>query len=878
MILPSIDLRGGNAVQLVGGKELALDAGDPFAVAERFAVAGELSIVDLDAALGTGDNAPIIRELCRRYACRVGGGIRDVDAALRWLDDGARQIVLGTAARPDVLRRLPAERVIAALDAVDGEVVVDGWRTRTGRGIADAMAEIRPYVLGFLVTFVEREGRLGGTALDRVAPLVSAAAGAKLTIAGGVTTPDEVAALDRLGVDAQVGMALYTGRMSLAEALWAPLRTDRADGLVATVIVDERGTALGLAWSSAESFARAVASRRGVYWSRSRAALWEKGSSSGASQELLRVAADCDRDALRFVVRQASPGFCHEGTRSCWGGDGGLGRLDRTLAARREAAPAGSYARRLFDDPALLASKLREEAEELIAAREPADVTHEAADLIFFALTRARAAGVDLSAIERELDARALRVQRRGGEAKDSVGWSEAQAGGPLEPASPPDGASLDGGPFGAAALGAAGALLRSLDAADVPALVRAPVDAATLGAAGALLEEVRVGGEGAVRALAERFGDLQPGEPLVIRRPALRAALDALPGAERAVLERTATRIRAFAAQRRADCRDTDLAVQGGRAGVRLAPVARAGCYAPGGRYPLPSSVLMTAITAREAGVAEVWVASPRPALATLAAAALAGADAVLAVGGVQAIGALAFGAGEIPRCDAIVGPGNRWVTAAKQLVAGRVAIDMLAGPSELLVIADGQADPGIVAADLLAQAEHDPDAVPMLCATSEPLVAAVDAALRVRLATLPTADIAARALRNGFAVVAVDLAEAVAVANRLAPEHLALHVADPEALRSVLTSFGALFLGEGSAEVLGDYGAGPNHVLPTGGAARAFGALDVSTFLRAQGWLVMDGSEAARAVARDAAALARIEGLEAHARAAEGRATGGS
>ncbi len=225
MILPSIDLRGGNAVQLIGGKELALDAGDPFAVAERFAVAGELSLVDLDAALGTGDNAAVIRALCRAYRCRVGGGIRSLDAALRWLDDGAQQIVLGTAARPDLLRHLPADRVIAALDAVDGEVVVDGWRTRTGRGIADAMAELRPYVSGFLVTFVEREGRLGGTALDRVGPLVEAAAGARLTIAGGVTTADEVAALDRLGVDAQVGMALYTGRLSLADALWAPVRS-----------------------------------------------------------------------------------------------------------------------------------------------------------------------------------------------------------------------------------------------------------------------------------------------------------------------------------------------------------------------------------------------------------------------------------------------------------------------------------------------------------------------------------------------------------------------------------------------------------------------------------------------------------------------------
>jgi histidinol dehydrogenase/phosphoribosyl-ATP pyrophosphohydrolase len=878
MILPSIDLRGGNAVQLIGGKELALDAGDPFAVAERFAVAGELSLVDLDAALGTGDNAAVIRALCRAYRCRVGGGIRSLDAALRWLDDGAQQIVLGTAARPDLLRHLPADRVIAALDAVDGEVVVDGWRTRTGRGIADAMAELRPYVSGFLVTFVEREGRLGGTALDRVGPLVEAAAGARLTIAGGVTTADEVAALDRLGVDAQVGMALYTGRLSLADALWAPVRSDRPDGLVPTVIVDERGVALGLAWSSRESFTRAVETGRGVYWSRSRGALWEKGATSGASQALLAVGLDCDRDALRFVVRQAEPGFCHLDTRTCWGQDGGLGRLDRTLQARQGDAPADSYTRRLFDDPALLAAKIREEADELIAAAAPADVAHEAADLIYFTLARARAAGVGLDAVEAELDRRALRVRRRGGDAKGAAATVAGREPGAIDAGAPgaePAGGdrARSGAGVGVSAAPPPSTALRVLPPDALPSLARAPVDGETLGATAALLDEVRDGGEGAVRALAERFGDLAPGDPLVIRRPALDAALAALPAEERAVLERTAARIRAFAEARRRDTGDTDVAVEGGRAGVRLAPVARAGCYAPGGRYPLPSSVLMTAITARAAGVAEVWVASPRPAPATLAAAALAGADAVLAVGGAQAIGALAFGAGEVPRCDAIVGPGNRWVTAAKQLVAGTVRIDMLAGPSELLVIADAGAAAATVAADLLAQAEHDPDAVPMLVALDAGVVDAVNAALAAQLATLPTADVAVRALGNGFAVVAADPAEAAAVANRLAPEHLALHVADPEAWASKLTNFGALFLGEGSAEVLGDYGAGPNHVLPTGGAARAFGALDVTTFLRPQGWLAMDGDAAARAVARDAAALARIEGLEAHARAAEGR-----
>ncbi|HOI12058.1 MAG TPA: HisA/HisF-related TIM barrel protein, partial [Myxococcota bacterium] len=253
MIIPSIDLAGGNAVQLVGGREMALDAGDPRPIARRFALAGEVAVIDLDAALGRGSNGHVIRELLRIAPCRVGGGIRDAQAARDWLDAGAAKVILGTAATPDVLSQLPRERVIAALDAVDGEVVVEGWRTRTGRSIVDRMVELRDWVGGFLVTFVEREGRLGGTAMERVAPLVEAAGDARVTIAGGVTTARDVADLDRLGADAQVGMALYTGRLDLADAIAAPLTSDRPDGLWPTVVTDERGVALGLAWSDLDS-------------------------------------------------------------------------------------------------------------------------------------------------------------------------------------------------------------------------------------------------------------------------------------------------------------------------------------------------------------------------------------------------------------------------------------------------------------------------------------------------------------------------------------------------------------------------------------------------------------------------------------------------
>ncbi|MCP4593727.1 MAG: phosphoribosyl-ATP diphosphatase, partial [bacterium] len=326
MIIPSIDLMDGQAVQLVGGREKVLEAGDPRPIAERFALAGEIAVVDLDAALGRGSNAPLIRELLRIAPCRVGGGIRDVESALGWLDAGATKVVLGTAAAPEVVRELPRERVIAALDAVDGEVVVEGWRKRTGCDIVSRMRALAGLVGGYLVTFVEREGRLQGCDFERARQLSEVAGDAQLTLAGGVTTTDEIASLDALGADAQVGMALYRNRIDLADAIAAPLKSDRPDGLWPTVVVDERGVALGLAWSDGASLREAVTTHSGVYHSRSRG-LWRKGESSGATQKLVRVDLDCDRDALRFTVQQNAPGFCHRGTRTCWGDERGWGTL-----------------------------------------------------------------------------------------------------------------------------------------------------------------------------------------------------------------------------------------------------------------------------------------------------------------------------------------------------------------------------------------------------------------------------------------------------------------------------------------------------------------------------------------------------------------------
>jgi histidinol dehydrogenase len=404
-------------------------------------------------------------------------------------------------------------------------------------------------------------------------------------------------------------------------------------------------------------------------------------------------------------------------------------------------------------------------------------------------------------------------------------------------------------------------------------AVSRSAVDEATVVAARAIVDDVAHGGDAALRRHAERHDGLAPGAALSWGRDDLERALAAVDADTRALLERTAARIRRFAEAQRGALDDVEVAVPGGWAGHRVLPLARAGCYAPGGRHPLPSSVLMTAVTARVAGVGSVWVASPRPAPITLAAAAVAGADGLHPIGGAHAIAAMAYGTETVAAVDVVVGPGSKWVTAAKQLVAHRVAIDMLAGPSELVVLADDLAPPDLVAADLLAQAEHADDALPVLVTTSAALAAAVDVALAHQLETLATADTARVALAGGFAVVCRDLDEAAAVCERIAPEHLEICVRDPGPLAARLRRYGAMFVGAAAAEVLGDYGAGPNHVLPTGGTARFSGGLSVTTFLRLRTWLRIDDPAQSADLCRDAAALADLEGLPAHAAAARRR-----
>lgn len=415
--------------------------------------------------------------------------------------------------------------------------------------------------------------------------------------------------------------------------------------------------------------------------------------------------------------------------------------------------------------------------------------------------------------------------------------------------------------------------LLERIEPGDLPRRGRSALDSQTITEAARIVGEVRERGEPALREYAIRLDGLAPDEPLVLNRQALEAARSAIADDTRELLERTADRIRRFAEAQRACLQDLSLEIPGGAAGHTILPVESAGCYVPAGRYPLVSSMLMTVVTARAAGVSRVGAASPRPTQVMLAAAAIAGADWLLAAGGAHAIAALAYGVRPAPRCDVIAGPGNRWVTAAKHVVSRDVRIDMLAGPSELLILADDSADPRWIAADLLAQAEHDTHAVPMLISASAHLIAEVERELSTQLPSLATAHLARTALQNGFATCVKEMDTAIDLCNGIAPEHVELHVRDAERVAFRIRNCGCVFIGHATAEAFGDYGAGPNHTLPTGGAARSASGLSVLSFLRQQTWIRYEPVRPVAPPLRDVISLARLEGLEAHARSAEMR-----
>ena len=391
------------------------------------------------------------------------------------------------------------------------------------------------------------------------------------------------------------------------------------------------------------------------------------------------------------------------------------------------------------------------------------------------------------------------------------------------------------------------------------------------------ILDAVRREGDAALVRYTNRFDRRAVGAAAALEVADPAASLDAVPEAVRAALEQAAARIRSYHEKHKAaswNYREAD----GTMLGQLVTPLDRVGIYVPGGKAAYPSSVLMNAIPAKVAGVGEIVMVVPAPdehvEPVVLAAAAIAGVDRVFTIGGAQAIGALAYGTDTVPAVDKIVGPGNIYVATAKSMVFGRVGIDMIAGPSEILVVCDGGTDPDWIAMDLFSQAEHDEQAQSILVSPDGAFLDAVEASIARLLPTLPRADIVRTALAARGALVQVsDLDAAVALANRIAPEHLELSVADPQRWLAHIRHAGAIFLGRHTPEAIGDYCAGPNHVLPTAGTARFSSPLGVYDFQKRSS--VIDCSpEGAAHLGRIAAVLATAEGLDAHARSAAYRA----
>lgn len=401
--------------------------------------------------------------------------------------------------------------------------------------------------------------------------------------------------------------------------------------------------------------------------------------------------------------------------------------------------------------------------------------------------------------------------------------------------------------------------------------LRRAPVpDASVLAAAAEIVTSVRTGGDAALAVANNRFGGGAADGRVRYNRDELQQFAAVLSGSTREALETAAANITAVH-RRQLPADDVATPQPGVEVVRRWSPHQRVGAYVPGGLAPYPSSVLMTVIPARIAGVDEVVVASPAGPEGTsnpvlLGAAGLAGVDELLVTGGAQAIGALAYGTETIRPVDMIVGPGNAWVTAAKLSVFGVCGIDLPAGPSESLELVDSDADPTIVAADLICQAEHGPDSQAVLVSTSSDMADAVMTEVSRLLATLERREIIQRALVDrGWVVIAADLDDAIDFANQYAPEHLAIYTADPEAVANRTTNAGSVFIGRWSPHSAGDYATGGNHVLPTGGLARAYGPLGVEHY---GSWRQVQTltEEGLRSLQPTVAQIAEVEGLTAH------------
>ncbi|TIB98532.1 histidine biosynthesis trifunctional-protein [Wallemia mellicola] len=665
-------------------------------------------------------------------------------------------------------------------------------------------------------------------------------------------------------------------KLNITDAFLAPITTDRPDGLFATIVSSylHGGKSLGLCYSSKQSIEESVRTGRGVYQSRKHG-LWRKGETSGAVQDVVKIELDCDSDCLNFEVVQHGTGFCHLDTPTCFGQLSGLAALEETLVSRHQSAPEGSYTKRLFNDETLLRSKIMEEADELCAAQSKEDVAFEAADLIYFALTRCVSKGVKLADIGHALDKKAAKVSRRPGNAKPKY-LQEAQAKNSPAPA-PSTTQQPQPVQSGSEMIKMRSTKLDTVSPEERLQLLRRPVLNS-----GAMIERVRpivegVRGKGD-KGLLDFISKLDKAE---LKIPIARAPFDE-PTIQQDVKEAidiAYDNVRKFHI---GQMEKAPLVVETmpGIVCQRFArPISRVGLYVPGGTAILPSSALMLGVPAQVAGCKEIVLATPPKPDGSIAPEVLyvakkVGASAILKAGGAQAVAALAYGTETVPKVDKIFGPGNQWVTAAKMFVSNdadaQVAIDMPAGPSEVLVIADKSANAAYVASDLLSQAEHGVDSQVVLVTVglNEKEIADIEKEVDEQARKLPRVDIARVSVSKSLIVSTGDVKTAFDFSNDYAPEHLILHLEKASEKVELVENAGSVFVGEFSPESCGDYASGTNHTLPTNGFARQYSGVNTLSFQKhiTSQELTKEGLDKLGPVV---VTLAECEGLRAHANA---------
>jgi len=613
-------------------------------------------------------------------------------------------------------------------------------------------------------------------------------------------------------------------------------KTDRLDKLLPTVVCDERGIALGLVYSSEESVAESLRTQTGVYQSRKRG-LWYKGASSGDTQELVRISMDCDNDALKFIVKQTGK-FCHLDQFGCFGDLRGISKLEQTLVSRKKSAPEGSYTKRLFFDEKLLRAKIMEEAEELCDAKTPEEVAFEAADLIYFVLTKAVASGVSLADVERNLDAKSLKVKRRPGNAKGE--WAKKEGISTDAAEKTKDAAKESSTPLTSVLASEAQTapetqriVMKRVDVSkvtesEVADALRRPSQKsaeAIMGIVKPIIEDVRQNGDKALLSYTHKFEKATSLTSPVLKAPFPKELMNLTPETIKAI-DVSFENIRKFHAAQKEE-KPLQVETMPGVVCSRFSrPIARVGLYVPGGTAVLPSTALMLGVPAMVAGCEKIVLASPPRADGSITpeivyVAHKVGAESIVLAGGAQAVAAMAYGTESVSKVDKILGPGNQFVTAAKMHVSNDtnagVSIDMPAGPSEVLVIADKDANPAFVASDLLSQAEHGVDSQVICIAVDldEAHLKAIEDEVHKQAMALPRVDIVRGSINHSVTVLAKDVDEAMKISNDYAPEHLILQIKDAEKTVEKVMNAGSVFIGQWTPESVGDYSAGVNHSL---------------------------------------------------------------